>query len=112
MLIATGSEVALALAAAEQLAARGPPRPRGLHALSLELFEAQPAAYREDGPAAAHPLRGWRSRRRHPRLERYVGLDGGVVGLDRFGASAPCQTLYREWGSRRRRWSRPSQGVL
>jgi transketolase len=32
---------------------------------------------------------GWRD---------YVGLDGAVVGLDRFGASAPCATLYRELG--------------
>jgi transketolase len=97
VLIATGSEVAIALEAATRLSAEGYPT-RVVSMPCRELFEAQPAAYRED----ILPLRircrvaveagatlGWRA---------YVGLDGAVVGLDRFGASAPYQTLYRELG--------------
>jgi len=97
LLIATGSEVAIALEAAGRLSAEGL-RVRVVSMPCRERFEAQPAAYRED----VLPLRircrvaveagstlGWRA---------YVGLDGAVVGLDRFGASAPYQTLYRELG--------------
>jgi transketolase len=97
LLIATGSEVAIALEAAGRLSAEGH-RTRVVSMPCRQLFEAQPAAYREE----VLPLRircrvsveagvtlGWRA---------YVGLDGAVVGLDRFGASAPYQTLYRELG--------------
>jgi transketolase len=86
VLIATGSEVPLATAAAEQLDGEGV----GVRVVSLpcwELFEAQDAAYRESVLPAGLPrvaveagaTLGW---------ERYVG-SGPVVGVDRFGASAP-----------------------
>jgi transketolase len=97
ILIASGSEVAIVIEAAERLSAEG----MGVRIVSMpcrELFAAQPSAYRE----AVLPLQirsrvaveagttlGWGA---------YVGLDGAVVGLDRFGASAPYQTLYRELG--------------
>jgi transketolase len=63
-----------------------------------ELFEEQPEEYRE----AVLPS----SLRARVAVEagvtlawgRYVGLDGAVVGLDRFGASAPYQVLYQEFG--------------
>lgn len=86
VVIATGSEVSLAVAAAEQLDAAGV----GVRVVSLpcwELFETQDAEYRESVlPAGtsrvaveAGATLGW---------ERYVG-SGPVVGVDRFGASAP-----------------------
>jgi len=96
VLLATGSEVALALDAAAQL------RPAGVAARvvslpSLELFREQPRSYRDevlppDVPRlaieAASPL-GW---------HEWVGERGDVVGLDRFGASAPGQTVMQKLG--------------
>lgn len=97
ILIATGSEVQLTLAAQQRLAAQQI-RVRVVSMPCQALFEAQPAAYR----AAVLPPHirarvaveagatlGW---------GHYVGLEGVVIGLDRFGASAPYQTLYRELG--------------
>src|SRR5690606_36828621 len=93
---ATGSEVSLALEARDRLQADG----IGTAGVSLpcwELFDAQPASYREEvlGPAgvrvaveAASPF-GW---------ERYVGPEGAVIGLTGFGASAPAGDLYRHFG--------------
>jgi transketolase len=96
VLIASGSEVALALAAARQLTVSGPVRVVSMP--SWELFERQPRAYRDEvlPPAcrarvaveAAIPL-GW---------ERYVGDRGRVVGMDRFGASAPYKVLAERFG--------------
>ncbi len=97
IVIATGSEVAGALAARELLAADG----LGVRVVSMpswELFEAQDPAYRESVlPAAvtrrvsyeAGVTQGW---------ERWVGLGGASVGIDRFGASAPGATVARELG--------------
>jgi transketolase len=96
VLIATGSEVALVVAAREALAGSGV-RARVVSMPSWELFEAQPAGYRAEvlPPAvprlaveAAVPF-GW---------ERWVGSDGAVIGLDRFGASAPGEVTMRELG--------------
>ena len=97
ILIGTGSEVHLALAAQEGLAERGI-RARVVSMPSWELFDAQPPEYRArvlppDVPArlaieAAVPM-GW---------ERYVGPQGAVMGLDRFGASAPYKVLMEKFG--------------
>lgn len=97
ILLATGSEVALALDAAGLLEQEGV-RTRVVSFPSWELFEQQPAAYRESvlPPAveariaieAASPL-GW---------ERYVGNRGRVIGMEGFGASAPYEVLFREFG--------------
>lgn len=97
ILIATGSEAALALAAAEKLAGQGI-RVRVVSMPSWELFEAQPAQYREQVLPHAVTARlaveagvsqGW---------DRYVGDHGDVLGIERFGASAPGGTVMREYG--------------
>ncbi|MCS7283356.1 MAG: transketolase [Anaerolineae bacterium] len=97
LLIASGSEVHVALGAQELLAQRGV-RARVVSMPSWDLFEAQPEEYRAfvlppDIPArlaveAAVPL-GW---------ERYVGPYGDVVGIHRFGASAPYEVLMEKFG--------------
>jgi transketolase len=94
MLIATGSEVGLAMQARDLLQAEGR-RVRVVSMPSWELFEAQPQAYRDSvlppdvplriGIEAAAPL-GW---------ERWVGTSGDVIGLNRFGASAPYTDVYK-----------------
>ena len=97
ILIASGSEVQLALAAHERLVADGV-RSRVVNLASWRLFEDQDAAYRESVLPAACRRRlaveaassfGW---------ERWVGLDGDTVTLDRFGASAPGDVLFEEFG--------------
>jgi transketolase len=97
ILIGTGSEVALALKAGQQLAAEGI-RVRVVSLPSWELFDRQPAAYRDkvlppdvrNRVAVEAGIRlGW---------EHYVGLDGAVVGMDGFGASAPADILYQKFG--------------
>ena len=97
ILIATGSEVAL-IVAAEAILRKAGVRARLVSMPSWRLFEEQPADYRESVlPAAvtarlsveaASPL-GW---------ERWTGLRGAVIGIDRFGASAPGPTVFREYG--------------
>ncbi len=97
ILIASGSEVQLALAAHERLVADGV-RARVVDLASWRLFAAQDPAYREAVlPAAcrrrlaveaAVPL-GW---------ERWVGLSGETLALDRFGASAPGDVLFQKFG--------------
>ncbi len=96
VLIATGSEVHLALAAQEELRARGV-RARVVSMPSWELFEEQSSEYRAavlppDVPRmaveAASPM-GW---------ERYVGPNGAVIGIHRFGASAPYKVLMEKFG--------------
>ena len=97
ILIATGSELALAVAAHETLVAGGP-RCRVVSMPSWDLFEQQDAAYRESVLPAAVTRRiaieqastfGW---------ERYVGSAGRVVGMHTFGASAPLAALQRKFG--------------
>jgi transketolase len=97
ILLASGSEVHLALAAAETLAAEGI-RARIVSMPSWELFEAMPADYREKvlpsgvthrlAVEAGIPM-GW---------ERYVGRASNVVGIDHFGASAPGPVLQEKFG--------------
>ena len=97
ILIATGSEVALALDAARALAAEKR-RVRVVSMPSWELFEEQAPAYRASvlPPACGKRLAieagttlGW---------QKYVGDRGRVIGLDRFGASAPYAELARQYG--------------
>jgi transketolase len=97
ILIATGSEVSLVLEAQQRLARDGI-RTRVVSMPSWELFEAQSPGYREAVlPAnvrarvsveAASPF-GW---------ERYVGPAGAIIGVNRFGASAPGPVVMREYG--------------
>jgi transketolase len=97
ILIATGSEVALAIAAAEELLADG----AGVQVVSMpctNLFDVQDDDYREAVLPADVQLRvvveagvsdGW---------WRYAGPYGRVVGIDRFGASAPAEVLFEHFG--------------
>jgi len=97
ILIATGAEVDPTLAAARTLAAEGT-RVRVVSMPCMELFEAADEDYRE------HVLP--RSVRARLAVEagasiswgRWVGLDGDVVGIDRFGASAPGATVLEKLG--------------
>ena len=87
ILIATGSEVSLAVEARDALAGRGV-KARVVSLPSWELFEAQPQAYR-DAVLPPRSSRAWRSRRACRSAGPYVGADGAVVGvapLRRVGA--------------------------
>ena len=94
ILIATGSEVALAMQAAAQLGEKV----RVVSMPSTNVFERQDAAYRE----AVLP----KACRKRVAVEagvtgfwrQYVGLDGAVVGIDTFGASAPAEALFPHFG--------------
>ncbi len=97
LLIGTGSEVQLALGAGRRLAAEGI-RVRVVSLPSWELFDRASQAWRDRvlPPAVRSRVAveagvslGW---------EHYVGLEGAVVGIDRFGASAPYQVIYEKFG--------------
>jgi transketolase len=95
-LFASGTEVAIAVDAQKLLHAEG----IGTRVVSTpcwELFDLQPMSYREEVIGGA-PVRiaveagvrlGW---------EKFIGEDGGFVGMSSFGASAPAERLYREFG--------------
>ncbi len=97
ILIGTGSETHIALEAGKKLAAEGI-NVRVVSLPSWELFDGQPADYRETVLPSGVKARvaveagiklGW---------EHYVGLEGNVVGMDTFGASAPYRVLYEKFG--------------
>ena len=88
IVIATGSEVALAVGAAEQLAADGI-QVRVVSMPSTDVFLAQDAAYREAVLPAAVRARVAVEAGHPDYWRKFVGLDGEVVGIDRFGLSAP-----------------------
>ena len=97
ILIATGSEVALIVAAREKLLARNI-AVRIVSLPSWTLFDAQPQGYRDTvlPPAIGARLaveagvsQGW---------HRYVGDRGDVLGVERFGASAPGDVMLHEYG--------------
>jgi transketolase len=97
ILIATGSEVSIALEAHNQLTREGVAS-RVVSMPCWDLFQAQPQSYKDMvlppgvkarvSVEAGSPL-GW---------ERYVGLEGAIIGLNRFGASAPGEIVMRELG--------------
>jgi len=95
IIIATGSEVELAMGAAESLSGK---KIRVVSMPSTNVFDAQDAAYKESVLPAAVTARvaveaavtdGW---------YKYVGLNGKVVGIDRFGESAPAPELFKYFG--------------
>ncbi len=97
ILIATGSEVSLAVAAAKKLAAEKV-AVRVVSMPSSEVFDAQDAAYRESVLPEAVRARvaveaGWADY-----WYKYVGLDGAIIGMRSFGASAPADQLYEHFG--------------
>jgi transketolase len=97
LLIATGSEVALALAAAEELAADGV-KARVVSMPCTSLFDAQDEAYRETVLPASVTARVAVEAGVTEPWWRYVGPEGHVVGLDRFGESAPAGELFEHFG--------------
>jgi transketolase len=97
ILIGTGSEVHIALEAGKRLAGEGI-NTRVISLPSWELFDQQPVEYRESVlprnvrarvAVEAGTKLGW---------EHYVGLDGAVIGMESFGASAPMDVLYEKFG--------------
>ena len=97
ILIATGSEVALAVAAAGELAAQG----IGARVVSMpctELFDAQDAAYRESVLPAAVTARVVIEAGVTEVWWRFAGAGGRVIGIDRFGESAPAEELFEHFG--------------
>ena len=97
IIIATGSEVELAVEAKTKLNEQGV-KVRIVSMPSTNIFDKQPQEYKESVlpknilkrvAVEAGVTLGW---------YKYVGLEGRVIGLDRFGASAPYKTLYKEFG--------------
>jgi transketolase len=110
VLVATGSEVALAVDAARALGARG----LCVRVVSMpctDLFDRQPQAYRDDVLPPGVPRvaieagvrDGW---------WRYVGDRGAVVGMETFGASAPAKKLFEHFGFTRDNVVRIVEGLL
>ena len=97
VVIATGSEVALAIEAAEKLSAAG----RGVRVVSMpcaEVFQRQDVEYRES-VLPSHLLARVAVEASHQDWwYKYVGLDGRVVGMNSFGESAPGPVLMNEFG--------------
>jgi transketolase len=97
ILIGTGSEVTLCVEASDKLAARGI-KARVVSMPSMNLFEAQPAEYREAVlprdvkrrvTVEAATTFGW---------DRYAGESGTIIGLNRYGESAPGEVVYANLG--------------
>lgn len=97
IIIGTGSEVHIALAAAKLLVAKNI-AVRVVSLPSWELFDRQPQEYRESVLPRAVRARVAIEAGRTVGWEHYVGLDGAVIGIDRFGVSAPFGTIYKEFG--------------
>jgi transketolase len=97
ILIATGSEVGLAMSAAERLDNTG----RQVRVVSMpctEIFEAQDAAYRESVLPSEVLARVAVEALHADYWYKYVGLDGRIVGMTSFGESAPAGELFQEFG--------------
>lgn len=96
VIVATGSEVEIAMEAQAMLAAKGTPV-RVVSMPCMDLFEQQSATYQQETLGGSLPkiaveagVRfGW---------DRWIGHDGGFVGMDSFGASAPYKDLYKKFG--------------
>ncbi len=97
IIIATGSEVGIAVEAAGQLNGAGH-KVRVVSMPSCDRFDAQDAAYRESVLPGAVTRRVAVEAGVTGTWYKYVGLDGKVLGLDRFGESAPAGDLFKEFG--------------
>ena len=95
IIIATGSEVALAMGAAEELAGK---KVRVVSMPSTTVFDQQDDAYKESVLPAGVKARVAVEAAVTVGLYKYVGLDGAVVGIDHFGESAPAGQLFKEFG--------------
>jgi len=112
ILIGTGSEVQVALEAGKILSETDGVTVRVVSLPSWELFDRQPETYREAVLPSAVKARvaveagirlGW---------EHYVGLEGAVIGMDGFGASAPGPVLYEKFGITARHVAEAARKVL
>lgn len=97
VLIATGSEVGLAMSAAQALSDQGR-RVRVVSLPSTDTFDAQDAAYKESVLPAAVTARVAVEAGVTDYWRKYVGLTGKVVGLDTFGESAPDKDVFKHFG--------------
>ena len=97
ILLASGSEVNLAVKAAKELEAAGT-KVRVVSVPSMELFDAQDTAYKEEILPNAVRRRVAIEMAASLSWYKYVGLDGKVIGIDKFGASAPAQTVIDNYG--------------
>jgi len=111
IIIATGSEVGLAVDAAGQLAGKGR-RVRVVSMPSTEVFDAQDAAYRESVLPARVTRRVAVEAGATPLWSRYVGLDGKVIGIDRFGESAPGPQVFEYFGFTAQHVAETVEGLL
>jgi transketolase len=97
VLLASGSEVEVALGAYERLAAEGIAA-RVVSLPSIELFARQPQEYRDAVLPPAVPARLAVEAAAPQPWYRWIGDHGIVMGIERFGASAPYQRIYQEFG--------------
>ncbi len=97
IIIATGSEVTIAMDAAKQLSDKGK-KVRVVSMPSVDVFEAQDEAYQESVLPAGVRARVAIEAGVTDYWRKFVGLDGKVVGIDRFGESAPIAKLYEYFG--------------
>jgi len=97
IIIATGSEVELAMAAAALLTEKGR-RVRVVSMPSTDVFDAQDAVWRESVLPKAVRARVAVEAGIKEYWRRYVGLDGAVVGMESFGESAPAGALFKHFG--------------
>ena len=97
ILLASGSEVNLAVAAAKELEAQGE-KVRVVSVPSTDIFDVQDAAYKEEILPNAVRRRVAIEMAATQSWYKYVGLDGAVIGIDKFGASAPAAKVMEEYG--------------
>lgn len=110
VIIATGSEVSIALKAQALLAAEGVPT-RVVSMPSTSVFDRQDAAYQDSVLPPGLPAVAVEAA--HPDLwAKYVGRRGRVVGIDRFGESAPAPALYEFFGLTPAKVAEAVRGVL
>ena len=112
ILIGTGSELQIALEAGKILSETDGISVRVVSLPSWELFDGQPEEYREEVLPSSVKARvaveagirlGW---------EHYVGLEGAVIGMDGFGASAPGPVLYEKFGLTARHVTEAARNLL
>ena len=97
ILLASGSEVNLAVAAAKELEAQVE-KVRVVSVPSTDIFDVQDAAYKEEILPNAVRRRVAIEMAATQSWYKYVGLDGAVIGIDKFGASAPAAKVMEEYG--------------
>lgn len=97
ILLGSGSEIGILLTAKDQLAAQGISA-RVVSMPCTSLFDRQPQAYRDEVLPPSVRVRVALEAATPQTWYRYVGLDGDVIALNHFGASAPSKVLYQKFG--------------